>query len=244
MTGKRTSLFLLLAALTVPALALLPPRLSLLGDETGVVHTEALGENSNFPIKPPNLPGRVWLLVQWQQSSGSVTIVEQSVEETAAREEAERQVRAALAELTEVGVLPAGQPDFEEGFAISRLYLRDQADLSSAGFWLVENRDQKECALSMALDLETGQALTFRLAGPHVFMDDLTPQEMGRRFLDRLGLESSPPGDCGEYSCDFHLPDCRSVLTATVSQRLMKFGLEMDREAAEKGGSYGVGISR
>ena len=113
MTGKRTSLFLLLAALTVPALALLPPRLSLLGDETGVVHTEALGENSNFPIKPPDLPGRVWLLVQWQQSSGSVTIVEQSVEETAAREEAERQVRAALAELTEGGVLPAGQPDFE-----------------------------------------------------------------------------------------------------------------------------------
>ena len=34
----------------------------------------------------------------------------------------------------------------------------------------------------MALDLETGQALTFRLAGPRVFMEDLSPQEMGRRF--------------------------------------------------------------
>lgn len=226
MTGKRTSLFLLLAALTV--LALLPPRLSLLGDETGVVHTEALGENSNFPIKPPDLPGRVWLLVQWQQSSGSVTIVEQSVEETAAREEAERQVRAALAELTEVGVLPAGQPDFEEGFTVSRLYLRDQTDLSSAGFLLVESRNQKEYALSMALDLETGQALTFRLAGPRVFMEDLSPQEMGRRFLDRLGLESSPLGTSDPYGYAFHLPDCRSVLTATVFQRLLKFGLEMD----------------
>lgn len=226
--GMRRCLPPLLAALTVLVLALLPPRLSLLGDETGVIHTEALGEDSNFPARPPELPGRIDLLAWWRQSPGSVTIVEQSVEELAAQREAEARARGALAELTEAGVLPAGQPDFEEGFTVSRLYLRDQSDLSSAGFWLVENRDQKEYALSMALDMETGRALTFRLAGPRVFMEDLTPQEMGRRFLDRLGLESQPQGVSGLYSYDFRLPDCRSVLTTTVSHRLMKFDLEVD----------------
>lgn len=218
----------LFTALAVLVLALLPPRLSSLEDRSlsGAVHTEDLAEDSNFPSKPPDLPGRVRLLVQWQYSPGEVTIVQQELTEPAAQAEAEAQIRAALAELTEAGVLPSGQPDFPEGFTASRLYLRNQEDLSSASFLLAESRDQITYSLSIILDLETGLALSIRLVGPDVMMEDFTPHEQGRQFLDRLGLEYEALGGSDLYGFGFRLPECRSVFLSYVCRYMVKYSLE------------------
>ena len=88
MTAKRISLFLtaltalVLTLLTVLALALLPPRLSALGDGAllGGVHSEELGEDSNFPARPPDLPGRIELLATQQTAPERLTIAEQVLE--------------------------------------------------------------------------------------------------------------------------------------------------------------------
>lgn len=223
MKNRRQALPPLLVGLTVLVLALLPPRLSRLGDEelAGTVHAEALAEDSNFPVRPPDMAGRVWLLGQWLWSPGEVTIVQQEIQEPESLEEVQAQARQALTELTEAGVLPSGRPDFPEGFAASRFYLRNPADLSSAGFLLVENRDQRERTLSMVLDLETGLALSFRLAGQDV-QPELSSEEAGRRFLDRLGLAYEALGNSGNYE-SFRLSAFGTVFLSHTDRYFMKF---------------------
>lgn len=242
----RRSLPPLLAALTVLVLALLPPRLSLLGDETGVIHTEVLGENSNFPARPPAMPGRIALLARWEFDPDALTIVEQLIEGPEALAEAAVLARTAVEALTEAGVLPSGQPEFDwgENFTAARLYLRDQTDLSSAGFLTVWTTDGRDYDLSMVLDLESGRALSFRLTGPAVWMEDIPPEDVGARFLDALGAEEGlsyeplEDQDHRSYAAAFRLTDCRAVYRVLAFSRLLEFAPEPDREPEESAGPH------
>ena len=147
----------ILTGLTVVALALLPLRLSALQDErlTGTVHTEPLAEDSNFPAKPPELPRRLQLLAQQRELADTLTIIGQEVEGSALAENI-RLARGELANLAEAGVLPREiDPDIAELFA-SKLYLRDQTDLSAAGFVELSGYDKASGEYrSLVLDAET-----------------------------------------------------------------------------------------
>ena len=77
MRNWKNWLFPLLTALTVTALALLPLHLSTLEDGrlTGTVHTEPLAADNNFPARPPDLPGRIWLLLQLAEMPENLTVM-------------------------------------------------------------------------------------------------------------------------------------------------------------------------
>ena len=107
MRNWKNWLFPILTALTVAALALLPLRLSTLEDRelTGTVHAEALTADNNFPSKPPELPGRVWLLAQYQSVPTFLTIVGQEPEEEKLAE-LSAQARTDLQRLVALEVLP------------------------------------------------------------------------------------------------------------------------------------------
>ena len=243
MTAKRISLFLtaltapVLTLLTVLALALLPPRLSALGDGAllGGVHSEELGEDSNFPARPPDLPGRIELLATQQTAPERLTIAEQVLESPEALSEASALARRAVEMLTEAGVLPSGQPEFDwtGHFSAFRFYLRDRADLSSAGFLSVWASDGWDCELIMTLDPETGRVLSFRLAGPAVLMEDVSPEDKGTRFLEHLGdaLDYELAGDGEEhrrYAAVFRLGDSQAVYHVVAFSRLLEFRPELE----------------
>ena len=183
----KNSLFPLLTCLTVAGLTLLPLRLSALEDRrlTGVVHSEELGEDSSFPARTPDLPGRLWLLAQRNSLPEHLTIVEQILE----REELDRTAALALAglrELEESGVLPEGLTGDMEGFSGSRMFLRDQSDLSSASFVEMSTYLQQTADyLQLCLDGESGRILSVYSTLP---AKDFTDAEtVGRTFLDGLG---------------------------------------------------------
>lgn len=178
-----------LTALTVACLTVLPLRLSGLRDGKliGTVHAEELGADSNFPARPPELPGRVWLLAERDERPDRLTIVDQQLE----GEELDlalEQVQEELRQLEEAGVLP---PMFAaEGFdrvTGNRVYLRDQTDLSSAAFlelnvfW--EGTGEY---MWLYLDGETGRMLALM---SWFYGETMDPETIGRLFLDRLGLE-------------------------------------------------------
>lgn len=168
MRNWKNWLFPILTALTVTALALLPLRLSTLEDSklTGTVHAEDLSEDSNFPFKPPDLPGRLWLLVQWQEMPENITIMSHELE-GAERDRAMAQLREDLAELGSL-LSPAARTLLSEidgdSWEWSRHYLRDQTDLSSASFITASTHDKNQKTyLSATVDGESGQivGLTF-----------------------------------------------------------------------------------
>ena len=134
----------LLTALTVGALALLPLRLSTLEDDrlTGTVHAEDLTADNNFPSKPPELPGRIRLLTQYQSVPELLTIVGQEPE-AAKLEELSNQAWAELARLVKLGILPEKSGVYNRGFRGSLLYLRDQRDLSSAAFAMLDTFNEE-----------------------------------------------------------------------------------------------------
>ena len=199
MRNWKNWLFPILTALTVTALALLPLRLSTLEDNklTGTVHAEDLSEDSNFPFKPPDLPGRLWLLVQWQEMPENITIMSHELE-GAERDRAMAQLREDLAELGSL-LSPAARTllseidgDFWEW---SRHYLRDQTDLSSASFITASTHDKnQEAYLSATVDGESGQivGLTFSNVNIEGIPCSVSSLELGKAILDRLGLYYTP----------------------------------------------------
>lgn len=178
-----------LTALTVACLTVLPLRLSGLRDGKliGTVHAEELGADSNFPARPPELPGRVWLLAERNERPDRLTIVDQQLE----GEELDlafEQVYEELRQLEEAGVLPpvSAWEEFDRVTG-NRVYLRDQTDLSSAAFWEL-NVYWKETGeyMWLYLDKETGRVLALM---SWFYGETADPETMGRRFLDRLGLK-------------------------------------------------------
>ncbi len=176
-----------LTVLMVGCLALLPLRLSVLRDGTlmGTVHAEELGEGSNFPARPPELPGRVWLLAKRDAWPDGLTIVDQRLEE-AELDRALEQAQTELEELEAAGILPPAFAEIIDGVTGNRVYLRDQADLSSAGF-LELNAYRKGTGedVRLYLDGESGRILAISGWFPG---EPLDPEAVGRAFLDRLGL--------------------------------------------------------
>ena len=147
MRNWKNWLFPILTALTVTALALLPMRLSTLEDSklTGTDHAEDLSEDSNFPFKPPDLPGRIWLLVRLNEMPENLTIMSQELEGED-RDREMRRLREALADLG--SLLPPSTAALlteadGDSWDWSRYYLRDQTDLSSASFITASTYDQK-----------------------------------------------------------------------------------------------------
>lgn len=238
MRNWKNWLFPILTALTAAALALLPLRLSTLedGQLTGTVHAEPLAEDSNFPAKPPDLPGRIWLLVQWQETPETITLMSQELE-GADREQEMRRLRDALADLggllspeTAALLAEAGGDSWDW----SRCYLRDQTDLSSASFIEATTYDKaRRITLSAVLDGESGQILHLVFRSVDGVPCDASALELGEAILDRLGLEYVPEQEFDTSAC-FHVPDCKSLFWVVKEWNELNFHFELDWSAVDE----------
>ena len=226
----------ILTGLTVVALALLPLRLSALQDErlTGTVHTELLAEDSNVPAKPPELPRRLQLLAQQRELADTLTIVGQEVEGSALAENI-RLARGELANLAEAGILPGEiDPDIAKLFA-SKLYLRDQTDLSSAGFVELSGYDKASGEYrSLVLDAETGLLVSLEVDSAWIRTEPLAASEVGAAFLDRLSVEYEIyQTDQCDWAC-FRLSEAPVLYYATIGRTTLHIGPWLDWEALDR----------
>ena len=222
--------------LTVTALALLPLRLSALedGELTGTVHAESLSEDSNFPFKPPDLPGRIWLLVRLNEMPENLTIMSQELEGED-RDREMRRLREALADLG--SLLPPSTAALlteadGDSWDWSRYYLRDQTDLSSASFITASTHDKdRRSALSATLDGESGQLLGLVFRHNDGVSAAASAQELGEAILNRLGLDYEP-----QESNDiayFRLPDCKSLFWIARNWNELDFNFTVDWAAVD-----------
>lgn len=235
MRNWKNWLFPLLTALTVTALALLPLRLSTLedGELTGTVHAEPLTADNNFPARPPELPGRVRLLAQYQSAPDLLTIVGQEPE-AKKREELSAQARRELERLAELGVLPEKSNTYDAEFYAGLLYLRDQRDLSSAAFSLLNTYDkQTREYLSFYLDGESGQILSLEMNSELLWEFSASAQSIGRTFFDGLGLEYELLNDAQEDFAAFRPADSAAVYWVRRYDDYLGITLEVDWEAAD-----------
>lgn len=238
MRNWKNWLFPILTALTVAALALLPLRLSTLEDGrlTGTVHTEPLAEDSNFPAKPPELPGRIWLLVQWQELPENLTIMSQELEGED-RDREMRRLREALADLgtllSPVSAALLAEAD-GDSWSWSRFYLRDQTDLSSASFTMASTYDKsRRISLSATMDGESGRLVNLAFRCADGIPCGASAPELGEAILDRLGLEYVP-GQEFDTSAFFRLPDCRSLFWIVREWNELGFNFALDWSAVDE----------
>ena len=232
-------LFPILTVLTVAALALLPLRLSTLrdGELTETVHAEELPADSNFPSKPPELPTRLWLLVQWQEMPEHLTIMSQNLEGLERDREFQR-LRDALTGLKDI--LPPGLADQliridGNSWDCSRYYLRDQTDLSSASFSLLGTYDKStNIAFFAKLDGESGQLAELQVTGAADVKFDRSPVETGRALLDYMGLSyeavsiSVSEEVYGESL--FRLPESNGLFYVDQYDSSLAFGFQVNWE--------------
>lgn len=224
----------ILTGLTVAALALLPLRLSTLRDQqlTGTVHTEALAEDSNFPAKPPELIRRLQLLAQQRELADRLTIIGQELEGRALTENVEL-ARGELAALVEAGVLPDALDSDNAQLFGSKLYLRDQADLSSAGFVNLGGYDKASGEYrSLVLDAETGLLVDLELDCAWILKEPLDAAEAGAAFLDRLGVAYQLVDNSPLWAC-FRLQEAPVLYYVTVGRTTLRIGPWLDWEAPE-----------
>lgn len=225
----------ILTGLMVVALALLPWRLSILRDEslTGTVHAEELAEDSNFPARPPELLGRIWLLVQRETVyADRMTIIGQALADSAL-EEAAVQAEAELAALMEAGALPEETAGAASEFFAEKLCLRDQADLSSASFISLGGYGKGREYHSLVLDGETGQLLSLEMESYSVMKSDLDLVKLGGAFLDRLGVEYELVSTDSSFSACFRLSDPRILYWVIWSRTHLSICPEIDWEALD-----------
>ena len=235
MGNWKNGLFPILTALTVTALALLPLRLSTLEDGrlTGTVHAEPLAENSNFPARPPDLPGRVRLLAQYHSNPEILTIVGQEPEREKLKE-LSAQARAELKRLADLGVLPEKSNTYTGEFDGGLLYLRDQRDLSSAAFSFLNTYDKETGEyLSLYLDGESGRILALDLTTELVWELDSPAEDIGKTFLDGLGLEYEVSGASVKGTADFRLTDAGVNYEVRKYRDRFQIDLEVDWEAVD-----------
>lgn len=249
MRNWKNRLFPILTCLTVAVLALLPPRLSALrdGQLTGAVHAEPLSEDSNFPFKPPELPGRIRLLCQYRTFPDRVVLMEQSLERDSEDwRNAAGMANTELYALSGAGLLPFQILEPYLDYSVTRLCLRDPENLSSAGFLLME-ADVKEAGayVDLVLDVETGKALAIDLSTKKDYSFDAPALELGKAVLDRLGLEYVPGEDHGA-AASFRLPECGSGFwMLNESGRWLNFSFQLDWSTvdAETAEMYGWPVS-
>lgn len=250
MRNWKNWLFPILTCLTVAALALLPLRLSTLrdGELTETVHAEELSEDSNFPFKPPELPGRIWLLAQWEETPDALTIMAHELE-GAERDREIQRLQEALMDFR--SILP---PDLAalllalegDSWNWDRYYLRDQTDLSSASFSVTGTYD-KQTGISFAatLDGESGQIIGLQAAGADVIRYNSSPLEMGKALLDRLGLsyETIDAAASEEFygSECFRLPESKSLFYVHQYEHGFFLGFQVDWELADSAAAEAYG---
>lgn len=235
MRNWKNWLFPILTLLTVAALALLPLRLSTLGDGrlTGTVHAEPLAADNNFPARPPDLPGRVRLLAQYNSAPDFLTIVGQEPEREKL-EELSAQARAELKRLTELGVLPEKSNTYTAEFDGGILYLRDQRDLSSGAFSCLHAYDRETGEhLVLYLDGESGRILALELVTELVWELDAPAEDIGRAFLDGLGLEYEVTGASAKGAADFRLADGGILYAVRKYRDRFQIDLAVDWETAD-----------
>lgn len=227
----------ILTCLTVTALALLPLRLSTLrdGELTGAVHTEMLAEDSNFPAKPPELIRRLQLLAQQREQADSLTIIGQELEGRVLTENAEL-ARSELAALVEAGVLPDALDSDNAQLFGSKLYLRDQTDLSSAGFVNLGGYDKASGEYrSLVLDAETGLLVDLELDCAWILKEPLDAAEAGAAFLDRLGVAYQLVDSNHLWAC-FRLSGAPVLYYAVIGHTTLRIGPWLDWEALDRSG--------
>lgn len=244
MRNWKNWLFPILTALTVMALALLPLRLSVMRDGTltGTVHAEPLSEDSNFPFKPPELPGRIWLLVQWREMPEHLTVMAQELE-GAERDREFQRLQDALSGLKDI--LPPGLAEQlinigGESWDCNRYYLRDQTDLSSTSFSEIGTYDKRSSlAFSAILNTESGLLTGLQVSGARDIQFDASPSEMGRALLDHMGLnyEAADAFDSEVTygSVYFRLPESKSQFYVVQYERGFLFGFQLDWELVDAG---------
>lgn len=226
----------ILTGLTVVALALLPLRLSVLrdGELTGRIHTEELAEDSNFPARPPELPRRLQLLAQQRELADSLTVIGQELEGRALAENAEL-ARGELAALVEAGVLPGALNSDDVQLFGSKLYLRDQTDLSSAGFVNLGGYDKSSGEYrSLVLDAETGLLVELELVCTRILEEPLDAAEVGAAFLDRLGAEYQlVENNRSSLRAKFRLSGAPVLYYAAIDHSILQIGPWLDWESPE-----------
>ncbi len=219
-----------LTALTVGALALLPLRLSTLEDGrlTGTVHTEPLAADNNFPSRPPELPGRLWLLAQYHSFPDLLTIVSQEPEREKL-EELSAQAREELERLAEEGILPEKAGAYGGNFTGGLLYLRDQRDLSSAAFSYLNAYDKQTGAyLSLYLDGESGRILELEMNSDLLRDASAPAADIGQAFLDGLGLDYALMNHDSEDIAVFQAADSKTVHWVHRYKNTLRISLEVD----------------
>ena len=237
MRNWKNGLFPLLTALTVAALALLPLRLSSLEDGklTGTVHTEPLAADNNFPSKPPELPGRLWLLAQYNSVPDFLTIVGQELEREKL-EEVRAQAREELKRLVELGVLPEKSNTYAGEFSGGLLYLRDQRDLSSGAFSYLHTYDKETGeSLILYLDGESGRILALELTTELMWELDAPAEDIGKTFLDGLGLAYEAAGASAKGAADFRLTEASVNYVVRKYRDRFQIDLGVDWETADDG---------
>lgn len=250
MRNWKNWLFPILTVLTVAALALLPLRLSTLrdGELTGTVHTEELSKDSNFPFKSPELPGRIWLLVQWQEMPDRLAVMAQELE-GGERDREIRRLREALAALADL-LPPETAARLSEidgdSWEWSRSYLRDRTDLSSASFTEATTYAKREGrSLSATLDGESGQLVGLTFHDAKYLPFTLPPRELGETLLDRLGLEYELADDAASEEvygwATFRLPECGSWFMVSQFDNGLSFRFHLDWETVDAAVSESYG---
>lgn len=238
MRNWKNWLFPILTCLTVAALAVLPLRLSAIQDRelTGTVHAEDLPENTNFPFKPPEMPGRIWLLVQNQEMPENITIMSQELE-GAERDQAMKQLREALTALGELLSPEAAEVLMEaDGHSWDwfRYFLRDQTDLASTSFIEASTYDKvRHCNLNAVLDVESGQILCLTFRSINGLPCEVSTPELGKAILDRLGLEYTVE-EVSEDIVYFRLAECKSLFWITMSPKELDFNFTLDWSAMDE----------
>lgn len=229
----------LLTVLAVLCLALLPPRLSQTRDRglLGSVHAEALGEDSNFPSRPPPMSGRIWLAAQGNDWPDALAEVHQEL----VGEELEQAGIAALAEvraLKDLGFLPEDLPEEDAVIYGVRGYLRDRTDLASANFLEMQLAWEKtDRYLSLLLDGESGKTLTLTYVSYQNRKQDWDMESLGRAFLERLlpdgGWELESMDEQDKYYADFRLPESRAMYLFLLEGGALRVILQVDWSAVE-----------
>lgn len=206
----------ILTCLVVLVAILLPQRLSRWRDEAVLngPHTEELKTENELPTQSLALEERILLLAQYNDTPEAMTVIVQELE---LQGEAEELIQAELERLYAGGILDSeAMPESLAPFWGNRVYLRAPEEIWGASFLTMEGYLKEDGTyLSLVVDEESGTALWLEVFTPGIKKWVGEPVEVGRFFLDRMGVENICTG-YGMYDATFDLPgaDCHYEISS------------------------------
>ncbi len=207
MRNQKPWLLPVLTCVVMLSAVILPQQLSRWRDKAllDTPHTEALHGENELPTRPLSLPEQMSLIAQFHMNNEALTSV---IQELGQDRETAAMVRTELERLCDSGVLPPEMLlEDLSAFSSKRLYLRMPGTLTGASFLVMEGYSkQEEFYLSLVLSETDGYALWLELDHPAMRKFAGQPVDIGRAFLDRLGVENSCTG-YGQYDAVFTAPD-------------------------------------